>query len=104
MKNKAQTTTEYAILIIIVLGALLAMQNYFKRGLQSRWRTSVDELSDQYDPAKQETNVIYGLQSNVEVEIKLKKDSAGDGFWTTRTDKTNSLDTRSGYSRVTGYP
>jgi hypothetical protein len=41
-KSKAQTTAEYAILIALIVGALLAMQIYVKRGLQGRVRDVVD--------------------------------------------------------------
>jgi hypothetical protein len=34
--RKAQSTAEYAILIAVVIGAVIAMQTYVKRGLQSR--------------------------------------------------------------------
>jgi uncharacterized protein (UPF0333 family) len=45
MKNKAQSILEYAVLIIVVVAALLAMQAYFKRGIQGRARSSADEIS-----------------------------------------------------------
>jgi len=44
-KNKAQSTLEYAVLIIVIAAALLAMQAYFKRGIQGRARSSADEIS-----------------------------------------------------------
>ncbi len=47
-KRKAQSTLEYAVLIIIVIGALLAIQNYIKRGVQGRMRQAADDIGDQY--------------------------------------------------------
>jgi hypothetical protein len=41
-KTKAQTTAEYAILIAIVIGAVVAMQVYFRRGMQGRIKNVVD--------------------------------------------------------------
>jgi Flp pilus assembly pilin Flp len=39
LKNrKAQNTAEYAILIALVVGAIIAMQSYVQRGLQARTR------------------------------------------------------------------
>jgi uncharacterized protein (UPF0333 family) len=36
--KKAQNTAEYAILIALVVGAVIAMQTYVQRGLQARTR------------------------------------------------------------------
>jgi uncharacterized protein (UPF0333 family) len=45
MRNKAQSTLEYTVLIIVVAAALFAMQAYFKRGAQGKMRESADNLS-----------------------------------------------------------
>ena len=37
-RNKGQNTAEYAILIALVVGAVIAMQTYAQRGLQARMR------------------------------------------------------------------
>ncbi len=42
--KKAQTTAEYAILIGLVIGALVAMQTYVRRGLQGRIKDVVDHV------------------------------------------------------------
>lgn len=42
LKKRAQTTAEYAILIAIVIGAIVAMQVYVRRGLEGRVRDVVD--------------------------------------------------------------
>ena len=47
-KKKAQSTLEYAVLIIIVIGALLSIQVYIKRGIQGRLRSAADDIGDQY--------------------------------------------------------
>ena len=41
---------EYAILIIIIIGALLSIQVYIKRGLQGRLRSAADDIGDQFSP------------------------------------------------------
>jgi len=39
LKNrKAQSTAEYAILIALVIGVVIAMQTYVKRGIQGRYK------------------------------------------------------------------
>jgi cytoskeletal protein RodZ len=47
-KRKGQSTLEYAVLIIIVLGALLSIQVYIKRGIQGRLKSATDDIGDQY--------------------------------------------------------
>lgn len=42
--KRAQTTAEYAVLIAIVVGAVVAMQVYVRRGLQGRIRNVVDDI------------------------------------------------------------
>ncbi|MDD3296159.1 MAG: hypothetical protein PHU64_02245 [Candidatus Omnitrophica bacterium] len=48
--QKAQSTLEYALLIGVVVGALLAMQNYLKRSVQGRMQVIGDQMGDQYSP------------------------------------------------------
>ncbi len=47
---------EYAVLIIIVVGALLSIQMYIKRGVQGRLKSSSDDIGDQFSPGN--TNYI----------------------------------------------
>lgn len=46
LNKRAQTTAEYAILIAIVVGALVGMQIYVRRGLQGRIRNVIDQGAD----------------------------------------------------------
>jgi hypothetical protein len=54
-KIKGQSTLEYAVLIIIVIGALLSIQVYIKRGIMGRLKSAADDIGDQYSPGN--TNV-----------------------------------------------
>ncbi len=47
-KMKGQSTLEYAVLVIIVIGALLSIQVYIKRGVQGRLKSAADDIGDQY--------------------------------------------------------
>ena len=49
-KRKGQSTLEYAVLIIIIIGALLTIQVYIKRGIQGRLRSATDDIGDQFAP------------------------------------------------------
>jgi hypothetical protein len=47
-RRQAQSTLEYAILIVIVIAALLSIQVYIKRGVQGKLRSSTDDIGDQF--------------------------------------------------------
>lgn len=49
-KKKAQSTLEYTIVIAVIVAALIAMQGYFKRGVQGKMRQSTDDIGDQFSP------------------------------------------------------
>jgi hypothetical protein len=51
LNKMAQSTAEFAIVISIVIGAIVAMQIYVKRALQSRVKGAADGLDGgQYEP------------------------------------------------------
>ncbi len=47
-RSKGQSTLEYALIIAVVVGALLAMQSYMKRGVQGKLREATDDVGSQY--------------------------------------------------------
>ena len=52
-KKMAQSTLEYAVLVVVVIAALLSIQNYLKRGIAGKIKSSTDDISsEQYDPAR----------------------------------------------------
>lgn len=46
--SRAQSTLEYTVIIAVVVGALLAMQIYMKRGVQGKLRESTDDIGEQF--------------------------------------------------------
>ena len=54
-RMKGQSTLEYAVLIIII-GALLTIQVYIKRGVQGRLKSASDDIGDQFSPGN--TNMV----------------------------------------------
>ena len=54
-----QSSLEFAILVITIVAALIAMQVYLKRGLQGRLRDNIEAMGGQYDPAA--TNSEYNV-------------------------------------------
>ena len=63
-KKKAQSTLEYAVLIIIVIGALLSIQVYIKRGVQGRLKSATDDIGDQFSVGNTNVITIVTVASN----------------------------------------
>jgi cytoskeletal protein RodZ len=57
-RKKGQSTLEYAILVIIIIGALLSIQVYIKRGVQGRLKSAADDIGDQFSNGNQSVNSI----------------------------------------------
>ena len=98
-KQKGQSIVEYAVLIVIVMGSLVAMTNYIKRALHGRWKSVVDDLGDQYDPQLTEIKLNHFIVVNTDSTI-LAVPLAG-GYWTSRVDQTNTVETKTGHM-ITG--
>ena len=98
IKRKAQSTLEFLALVTIIIGVFIATGSYFKRGLQGRWKTAVDELGDQYDPRLTNTDMNHTLSAFTEVRITTV-DTAG-GFYTMREDQQNATESSTGFSRI----
>ncbi len=98
-----QSFMEFTALMMIIVGALISVQMYFKRGVQGRWKSAVEEMTEElYDPRFTESNMLYQTKADSVVEIFTATDSDGK-LQTIRTDRTNSTDTRHGYTAIGGY-
>lgn len=91
-----QSTLEYAILILIVIVALLAMQTYLKRGVQGRMRESSDNIGEAYSPAY--TTSSFTLTTSAQTEEAI--DGASQTSKTTLHDRTDS---RTGTEDIPDY-
>jgi len=60
-RKKGQSTLEYAILIIIIIGALMSIQVYIKRGIQGRLKSATDDIGDQFSVGN--TNIIQTMST-----------------------------------------
>jgi len=106
-KRKGQTILEYTVILIIILGVMIAMKDYIKRGIQGRWKSSADEMGDQYDPQSVNSDINYSIQSNststVQVENATYTPPGGlqeEGQWTNRIDSSNTSETKTGFTQV----
>jgi len=105
-KRKGQGTLEFTVLIIILIGALLAISPYFKRGIQGRWKASIDEMAAQYDPRVANTDIISRLVSNTDTmvyTVDALNAEGRQGYYTVREDQVNSVETKQGHSTIGSY-
>jgi uncharacterized protein (UPF0333 family) len=65
-QKRGQSTLEYAVLIVVIIGALLSIQVYMKRGIQGRLKSAADDIGDQYSDGN--TNVIETTIKNSSTE------------------------------------
>lgn len=89
--KRGQSTLEYAVLIVVIIAALIAMQVYLKRGIQGRMRESSDQIGEQFSPGYTVSNRVTQTLSNTR-EI-------ADGYSTT-TQILNQFQNVSGTENV----
>ena len=70
--RRAQSTLEYALLIGVVVGALLTMQNYLKRSVMGKMQSVADNIGDQYSPGHTWRNETSTMNANEIVETTTK--------------------------------
>lgn len=104
--RKGQSILEYTVIIIIILGVVIAMKDYIKRGVQGRWKSATDNFGDQYDPQYVNSNIMYAAQVNSQSIVTVvngSDNSSGQmeqGQWTNRVDTSNSLETKTGSTQI----
>ncbi len=99
--RKAQSTLEFTLVCIVILGAFVAMSGYIKRGIQGRWRAAVDDLGDQYDPLVANSTINYTTTGSTDTRISLI--NRINGYVTLRTDVSESEERKTGSITVGGY-
>jgi len=105
-KCKGQTILEYTVVLIIILGVLIAMKDYIKRGIQGRWKAATDDFGEQYDPTSVNSNLLYSTQANSDsmITVTCSTGPSGDGTswgqWTNRVDYSNTVETKTGSTQV----
>lgn len=95
--RRGQNTAEYAVVIALIIGAVIAMQTYVKRGLQGRMKDATDKIATdtaelgatkQYEPYYTDQAVDVASKSTVE---KTTAEGAA------KTAKTDDTSTRQGF-------
>ena len=100
--QKGQSAVEFTVLLIIIMSVLIAMNFYVKRGIQGRWKSTLDDFGEQYDPRLANANVVTRVLSNSGTQIHVIPDVGG--YWTRRLDNSSSLTTVNGSTAVGANP
>ncbi len=100
--RRGQSIVEFTVLLVIVIGVFIAMQFYVKRGIQGRWKSSLDDFGEQYDPRLTNANMVTRILSNSSMQLQTIPDVTG--YWTRRIDNSQSLTTMNGSTAVGATP
>lgn len=83
--KKAQSTLEYAALFAVVIGAIIAGQVYFKRGVQGKLKSSADQVGEQYS---------FGATGTITQNMSSTSDeTVGGGTTTTTSNQSQTRET-----------
>ena len=88
MRQRAQSSLEYAVMITAVVAALIGMTIYLKRGIQGRLRGSVEEIGAQYDPGKTTGQMTVTSTGKTKTVVETK--SVNNKLETTTTTNVES--------------
>ena len=90
--KKAQSTLEYALIISVVVGALLAMQVYVKRGIQGRLKKAADDLGDQYSPGHTTGSIAVTVNTNSSENLSSGVSMTSSNSNQHRTESSDTAD------------
>jgi uncharacterized protein (UPF0333 family) len=64
-----QYSLEYAVVVVCIITALIAMQTYISRGMQGRMRESADSIGEQYAVGNTDSDIRtnYDYDTNIAV-------------------------------------
>ena len=102
---RAQSTLEYAVLTIIIIGAFIAMNQYIRRGFQGRWKATMDDFGEQYDPRLVNSLINYSLTVNSDTVLKIipMTSDGKQGYYTNRIDTSHSIEEKRGFTAVGAF-
>ena len=98
LNKRGQPALEYVMVIAIFVAALIAMQIYFKRGIQGRIREASDDIGGQFSPGYTTSSFTTTLDgSSVETYTQT---AATGGTMSETTLSGQTGQTRSGNENV----
>lgn len=99
-KRKAQSTVEYAMIIAVVVGGLLLMQHYVRRGLAGRYKSSSDDLGEQFDPSAYSAD--FNVTQHSYVNQTMLNGTSKTRHLDDQTSNRTGNETLDAYSNATG--
>jgi cytoskeletal protein RodZ len=87
-QKRGQSTLEYAVLIVVIIGALLTIQVYIKRGVQGRLKSASDDIGDQYSDGN--TNAVTQTNRFSNTEETYNAGQASTNLLGTETTNSTS--------------
>lgn len=98
LKNKrGQSILEYVIIIVVVVGALIAINIYMKRGVEGKLRESTDQIGEQFDIADSQTDITR-TRSGTSTQTVV-----GGGESTTATADAGEVRTEKGSETIAAW-
>jgi len=99
--HKGQFSIEFALVIFVIVAALLAMQGYFKRALQGRWKKTADDIGEQYSFENTDSSMTL-VVNTTSTTVTNTTEINGTTNTTVRTD-FNETTSQWGYENVAGW-
>ena len=103
MNQKGQSMIEYILLLTIIIGVIVAMGNYIKRGFSGRWKAALDGMGGQYDPRVAISNIQQDLVSTTNTDVIIVTDTVTGEYYTTRRDTSSMVETKTGTITIGSY-
>lgn len=94
IKNKqGQSTLEYAFVVAVIVGALIAMQMYIKRSMEGKMKSSSDEIGEQYSAqgSKYTSHTNAWVETDETISPGTSIDSTTGGKTVTEMDQQQEL-------------
>lgn len=88
LNKRGQSTLEYAIIIAVIVGALISMQVYIKRGVQGRLRQATDDIGEAFSPGA--TTYTHTTTSSVNSTETTRPTQLTDGTWVSDAQTTSN--------------
>ena len=102
--NKAQSTLEYAVVIVCVAAALIAMQIYMKRAVSGRLRQTSDDIGSQYEPTDTTGEMTKTVMRDINQTYESYRESTTGKTIGTKTETINNETTQEwGYEEVGAF-
>lgn len=107
LNKRGQSTLEYAVIIAVIVGALLAIQVYIKRGVQGRLKQASDDIGEQFSPGASTYNYTTTTTTLSDESTTPFHAATGAGMEDATVSLTRSnvqqTQTRTGIEYVSGY-